>query len=88
MKDCVFQYATSDGVVKRDTNLITRADAEELWQKYIPVFKEDMGKGLEPEMGIWVDMKNEWDFHKTCAYWCGSDMKLKGDKLYLLKLVG
>ena len=82
MKDCVFQYATSDGVVKQDTNLITRANAEELWQKYIPVFKEDMRGGLEPEMRIWVDMEDDCDFHKTCAHWCSRGMLLNDDELY------
>lgn len=28
MKDCIFQYATGDGVILENTELITRADAE------------------------------------------------------------
>ena len=33
IKDCLFQYATRSSVIE-DTDLITRSEAEELWDKY------------------------------------------------------
>ena len=82
MKDCAFQYATGDGEIFEDTDLINRADAEELWQKYIPQFKEHVEEGRNPEMAIWIDMKNNSDYHTDIAHWCGDDFIMKDGKMY------
>lgn len=87
MKDCVFQYATGRGVIKRYTGLISRADAEELWQKYISEFKDDFEKGEDPEMAIWIDMENEADFRKTASHWCSGDMVMENGNLFIKRFV-
>lgn len=87
MKDCVFQYATGRGIIKQDTGLISRADAEELWQKYISEFKKDFEKGEDPEMAIWIDMENEGDFRKTASHWCSSDMVMENGNLFIKRFV-
>jgi hypothetical protein len=87
-KDCMFQYAvTSTGWlreydIKEDTGLITRKQAEELWHKY----KEDFIKQLEredtePEMGIWIDCKDNIDYH-TCIWHLDCNTKWDGRRFY------
>ena len=84
MKDCVFQYALESGIILENTGLILRADAEELWQKYIQVFKQHVTEGKNPEMAIWIDMDNKDDFKKTCAHWHGADFEVRDGKMYNL----
>jgi hypothetical protein len=88
MKDCAFQYATGDGVVLHDTGLITRADAEVMWQNNIPTFKDHMERNREPEMAIWIDMAREGDYGNKSAHWCAEDMEIRDGDLYELNRVG
>jgi hypothetical protein len=88
MKDCAFQYATGDGVVLHDTGLITRVEAEVMWQDNIPTFKDHMERGREPEMAIWINMESEGDFYKKSAHWCAEDMEIRGGDLYEVTRVG
>ena len=83
MKDCCFQYATEqrgDPVI--DSGLISRADAEQMWQEHIPKFKRDVERGAIPEMAIWIDMGSDTDYCKTASHWHGAEMELRGDGLY------
>ena len=82
MKDCAFQYATGCGEVLENTDLVTRADAEELWQKYVPIFKQHLQQGREPEMAIWIDMGSNEDYHTTAVHWDARDMILVDNILY------
>jgi len=82
MKDCTFQYALGNGTMKEDTELITRTEAEKLWEEYKPVFMADLEHGSEPEMAVWVDMANDGDFHTTSLYWGGGDMIIQNGQLY------
>ena len=82
MKNCSFQYATSDGVVFHDSTLITRDEAERLWNEHIDKFKQHMESGREPEMAIWVDMNNDCDYHTTAKHWCSEDFILKNGQLF------
>jgi hypothetical protein len=88
MKDCIFQYATGNGNIKQDTDLITRAMAEQLWQTYIGEFMNDLGSGKEPEMAIWINMITDSDFKITGSHWCSSEMFLENDNLYVKEQVG
>lgn len=87
-KDCVFQYATDDGEVWNDTALISRADAEALWQQNIEVFRMHLEQGRGPEMAIWVDMANDSDFHTMAAHWDSSNIVLRDGDLYRLERLG
>ena len=83
MKDCAFQYATSNCIIREDTDLITRAEADALWAKYIPQFKQDVEAGIDPEMAIWIDMKNETDYHTTAEHWCGQDFTVRDGEMFM-----
>ncbi len=65
-KDCLFQYALGKGfgdLIKENTDLITRKEAEKLWDKYYPDFIEKLQDGYEPQMGIWINCKTVTDYH-------------------------
>lgn len=82
MKDCAFQYATADGIIVKDTDLISRADAEQLWQEHIDLFKSDVEAGKTPEMAIWIDMRSNTDYHTTAIHWHGDDFIIKDGQLF------
>ena len=82
MKDCTFQYATDDGIILENTGLITKEEAESLWNKYVPVFKKHMEAGKEPEMVIWINMENDGAFHTTSKHWCASDFVVRDGKMF------
>lgn len=88
MKNCVFQYATDDGQIFEDTDLISAAEADVLWNKYIPTFKKHMEDGRNPEMAIWIDMDSRDAFRTTSKHWCAEDMELRNGKLYEVVQVG
>lgn len=83
-KDCAFQYATADGVICEDTNLIDIVQALELWESYKDQFLVDFKEEREPEMAIWIDMKEEGDYHTTLKHVCASDMELKDGELFIV----
>lgn len=83
-KNCVFQYATSDGVIYYDTDLITEEEANELFNDKLPDFIEKIEKGLCPEMAIWVDMDENFRFVKTSRHIYADDLLLKDGELYEL----
>ena len=72
-KDCMFQYAISykyiSTTIPENTNLITRREAIELWNKYLPDFIErrenDNG---DPEMVIWINCDDNTDYGDTLEH--------------------
>lgn len=54
MKNCLFQY-WSNGNMVVNSDLITEAEANELFDKYSEQFKADFIDGLEPVMAFWVN---------------------------------
>ena len=87
MNDCAFQYATEDGKIFEDTNLISYDEAEEMWDKYVPIFEEHLKDGKTPEMAIWTGMCNSSDYHTTEKHWCGEDFIIKDGQLYTIVVV-
>jgi hypothetical protein len=87
MKNCAFQYATADGNIVKDTDLISRADAEQLWQEHIDLFKSDVEAGKTPEMAIWIDMVSDTNYHKAAIHWHGDDFFIKGGQMFSLVAV-
>ncbi len=87
MKNCAFQYATGDGTIVADTDLITKDDAEEMWKNHIAKFKRHVEEGRDPEMALWIDMKDDTDYHTAEKHWCGSDFIVRGGVLFLAQAV-
>lgn len=80
-KNCAFQYATTRNIVA-NTALITRSEAEEMWKNHLPKFKQDVMDESDPEMCIWIDMKNSADYHTSINHVHGSDCVVEGGALY------
>lgn len=60
-KDCMFQYSTSYKMYE-NTELITRKEAEELWDKYQEHLKQNWDEYSKPEMCIWIDCDSNIDY--------------------------
>jgi len=82
MKNCVFQYATSDGTIYKDTDLITRDEADALWEETTPDFIDKMEKGMGPEMALWIDMDSSFNYRTTAKHWHADDLILIDGELY------
>ena len=80
LKDCMFQYATRHRVLV-DTDLITKSEAIELFNKNKEDFKKRLDLGEEPEMALWVNCKDNSSYGDTLQYW-DSDLKLIDGRLY------
>lgn len=88
-KDCAFQYAYESGYKTNfveDTELITLDEAKELWEKYLPDFIYRLQRGDEPEMALWVDMKDNTDYHDTLAH-ANQHTETDGHRLWETKRV-
>ncbi len=83
MKDCMFQYATRHKVLA-DTGLITRKEADELFDKNIENFKERLVNGESPEMAVWVKCKDDTSYGNTSRYWDSNTLEVINGKLYQL----
>lgn len=62
VKNCLFQYATSNTVIE-DTCLITESEAEEMWGKYLEDIKTKWDAHNAPQMCIWIDCRTNSDYH-------------------------
>lgn len=84
-KDCMFQYATNPGwgrgEIIKDTGLITRNEADELFEKYKADFINRLEAGERPEMVIWIGCKDESDYHTTSIH-LDEDTKWDGLDFY------
>lgn len=61
-KDCMFQYATLNEIIE-NTGLITKDEAEALFEKYQDDIKRKWNKFEKPQMGIWTNCKNNTDYN-------------------------
>ena len=79
-KDCAFQYYIGSKRIE-DTGLITRKEADELWEKHKPQFIQFCETKNEyfddAEMALWIDMGNELNYEKTAKRVHSSDVILK-----------
>lgn len=96
-KDRLFQCATERGCftggysfslgVKfyEDTELITKREADDLWERYYPQMIKDLEDGERPQMCIWKDCKNNSDYHtveKEINY--SDNLQVENGKIYKL----
>lgn len=82
-KDCAFQYATLSNVFE-DTDLITLEEAKALWRKYLPDLIFRLQAVENPEMVIWVEMKDQVDYHKPLVF-ADSQTQTDGKEIWNLK---
>ena len=94
-KDCLFQYGVDKGCftdgysfslgtdIPEDTELITRDEADRLWEKYYPDFVKQLEKGNRPQMVIWIDCETNVAYHTVGKEldW-RDDLEVKDGKVY------
>jgi len=71
-KDCMVQVCLrtesmfggyGDVEIVENTDLITRKQAEALWDKWFPKVRDQLKDGAEIEMCIWINCKDNYDYH-------------------------
>ena len=61
-KDCLFQCATRHKTFE-DTDLITRKESDELWNKYYKEIQGCWDEFSSPQMCIWINCDSNTDYH-------------------------
>ena len=97
-KDCLFQYAYDNGVhgggisasfinIVEDTDLITKTEAEALWNKYYPEVIRRLQDEQRPQMCLWYECSNNSDYGepKKEIDW-RDDLEIVGNKIYKKEL--
>jgi len=79
----MFQYATRHKVFA-NTGLITRKEADELFDKNIEDFKERVVEGELPEMAVWIKCKDDSTYGESSRYWDSDSLVVIDNKLYQL----
>lgn len=85
-KNCMFQFATTHEIIE-NTELITLVNAKALWEKNKTKFMKLHGEDSNPEMCIWIDCKDDGDYHSNIWY-VDCESIIKGNKVYTLQLQG
>lgn len=80
-KDCMFQYATRQEIIE-DTGLITKTEADSLWEKYQDDIKRKWNDFESPQMVIWGDCDTETDYHTAKKELDYSDCELVNGAFY------
>ena len=81
--NCGFQFATDNGIIVDKTGL-TRFDADLLFEQYRNDFVKMVERDEEPEMCVWIDMKDEFDYHTKGSHWHYTDMVIRDGRMYEL----
>lgn len=84
MKNCMFQYALRHGKIIEDTGLITREEANALWNKYQDHIKDNWDEYSAPQMCIWVDCDSPTNYHAIAVEIDYQDCELRDGKFYKL----
>ena len=81
MENCMFQYGTRHRVLA-NTDLITKEEAIDLFEKNVADYKERFENDEDPEMCIWVDCKSNSDYKETIKHWSAHCIVLIDGLLY------
>lgn len=85
-KDCAFQYF-AEGHMIEDTGLISRDDAEQLWEEHGPDFTKQAERGEEAEMALWVEMQYEGNFQRTAKRVSSVEVIVKDGRAFTMEPV-
>ena len=80
-KDCLFQYATRQKVIE-DTDLITRKEADDLWDKYYKDIQDNWDVLSSPQMCIWINCDSNIDYHTVGKEIDYRDCELERGRFY------
>lgn len=92
-KDCMVQVCLrkrglfsewGDVDIVENTDLITRKKADELWDKWYPKVLEQLSQGAEVEMGIWINCKDNTDYHTFIGH-IDSSCEVEHGRIYQIK---
>lgn len=81
LKNCMFQYATKHKT-KEDTDLITREEANALWDKWQNDIRENWDELDSPQMCIWVECEKNTDYSKIAKEIDYRDCELENGSFY------
>jgi len=89
-KNYLFQYAYNEPMctIVEDTDLITKKQAEDLWDKYYLDVVEKLNNGGEPQMCIWKDADSNVSYHtilKEIDF--RDDLETKDNTIYKIEKV-
>lgn len=82
-KNCMFQCATKQEIIV-DTDLITRPEAEKLWKENYEKIKTKWNNYESPQMCLWIDCKDNTDYHTIDKEIDYRDYQLINDNFYKL----
>jgi hypothetical protein len=86
-KDSAFQYYIGGQKIE-DTPLISRKEAEALWDKHKEHFIQQCEAGVEDaEMALWINMKYDTNYRQTSRRIHSQDAVIKNGVLYQLQPV-
>ena len=60
-RDCALQFYAGSELIE-DTGLITRSEAEALWEHHKDAFLRRCHRNQEAQMAIWANMQNDCDY--------------------------
>jgi hypothetical protein len=80
-KDCAFQYYNGTKMVK-DSGLITREQAYELWKEWGEDFVNQVEMGTGAEICIWTNMENDTDYQTDEFHLCADDLFIERGTVY------
>jgi len=80
-KDCMFQYAAKNRIIK-DTTRITRREAEKLFAEFLPDIKNRWNEDESPEMVIWIDCFSDTSYHSKIKHIDYCNTILEGGHFY------
>lgn len=87
-KDCAFQYYIGNKMIE-DTGLITRDEAEALWEKhrnhFIQFCEKEYKYDENAEMALWIDMRNEVNYRTTAKRVDSRDVVIEGGMAFVIK---
>lgn len=81
MKNCMFQYATKNSVYV-DTDLISMEEALDHFEKWKGKFKEHLESGLEPEMALWINCRDNSSYGETLHHWHSDEFMVQDGVLW------
>lgn len=80
--NCAFQYATGNGTIKADVSEISKDVAMAMFNSHKVQYKQDLEEGNEPEMVVWINMKDSTSYGDTAEWWNAEDFILRDGVLY------
>ena len=81
--NCGFQFATTNKIILCKNGL-SRFEAELLFEQHRNDFVQMVERDEEPEMCVWINMVDDFDYNKKGSHWHYGDMIVRDGRMYEL----